>query len=71
MLAASLAYLGKAAEARAVMDTFLAVAEADMAVFPSCLPNGWDDYWRNTLCYRQQEDFDHMMTGLRRAGLPA
>jgi adenylate cyclase len=70
-LAASLAYLGKAAEARVVMDKFLLVAEAEMAVFPSCLPNGWDDYWRNAIWFQQQEDHDHLMTGLRRAGLPA
>ena len=70
LLAASLAYLGKSVEARTVIDNFLLVAEADMAVFPSRRRNGWDDYWRNTVCYRQQEDHDHLMTGLRNAGLP-
>jgi TolB-like protein len=71
LLAASLAYLGKSSEAQAMMENFLLVAEADMAVFPSLRPNGWDDYWRNTTCYREQDDHDHLMIGLRSAGLPA
>jgi hypothetical protein len=54
-----------------MMENFLLVAEADMAVFPSLRPNGWDDYWRNTTCYREQDDHDHLMIGLRSAGLPA
>ena len=71
LLAASLAYLGKSSEAQAVMDSFLLMAEADMPVFPSRRPNGWEDYWRNATCYRQQEDHDHLLIGLRSAGLPA
>ena len=70
-LAASCAYLGKSAEAHASMEQFLRVAEADMPAFPGRRPGAWDEYWRNTARYKHQEDYDHLMEGLRRAGLPA
>jgi tetratricopeptide (TPR) repeat protein len=69
-LAACHAYLGNSAEAHAVMEEFLRVAEADMSVFPGRRLKDWDDYWRNTCWYRRQEDHDHLMDGLRKAGLP-
>ncbi len=69
-LAASCAYLGKSAEAHALMEQFLRVAEEDMPAFPGRRLGGWDDYWRNTARYKHQEDHDHLMEGLRRAGLP-
>jgi len=48
----------------------LRVAEADMSVFPGRRLKDWDDYWRNTCWYKRQEDHDHLMDGLRKAGLP-
>jgi adenylate cyclase len=69
-LAACHAYLGKSAEARAMLEEFLRVAELDMLVFPGRRLKDWDDYWRNTCWYKRQEDHDHLMDGLRKAGLP-
>ncbi|MCB1376926.1 MAG: winged helix-turn-helix domain-containing protein [Alphaproteobacteria bacterium] len=69
-LAASYAYLGRLVEAKAMMEDFLRMAEADMPNSPGSRPNGWDDYWRNTTFYLRQADHDHLMTGLCNAGLP-
>jgi adenylate cyclase len=69
-LAACHAYLGKSAEAKAMLEEFLRVAERDMLVFPGHRLTDWDDYWRNTCWYKRQEDHDHLMDGLRKAGLP-
>jgi adenylate cyclase len=68
-LAASFAYLGRRAEANATMEDFLRIAERDMPAFPGRRLRDWDDYWRNTTLYQHQEDHDHLMEGLRRAGL--
>ena len=69
-LAACHAYLGKSAEAKAILQEFLRVAEGDMLVFPGHRLKDWDDYWRNTCWYKRQEDHDHLMDGLCKAGLP-
>ncbi|MEZ5833529.1 MAG: tetratricopeptide repeat protein, partial [Dongiaceae bacterium] len=68
-LAASFAYLGRRAEANAMMEDFLRMAEHDMPIFPGRRLRDWDDYWRNTTLYQRQEDHAHLMEGLRRAGL--
>ena len=68
-LAASYAYAGKSAEAKATIEEFLCVAESDMPAFPGRRLGDWDDYWRNATWYQREEDHDHLMEGLRRAGL--
>jgi adenylate cyclase len=70
LMAASYAYAGRIAEAHAMMEEFLRVAESDMPVFPGRRLRDWDDYWQNATSYRRQEDQDHLMEGLRKAGLP-
>jgi adenylate cyclase len=68
-LAASYAHAGRLDEARATLDEFLRVAEADMAVFPGRRLKDWEAYWHGAFEYRDQEDFDHLFDALRKAGL--
>src|SRR5262249_48782229 len=69
-LAASYAHAGRLVEARATLDEFLRIAETDMAVFPGRRFKDWEEYWHGAFEYRNQEDFDHLFDGLRKAGLP-
>jgi hypothetical protein len=68
-LAASYAHAGRLEEARATLNEFLRVAEADMAVFPGRRLKNWEEYWHGAFEYRDQEDFDHLFDALRKAGL--
>jgi TolB-like protein/Tfp pilus assembly protein PilF len=70
LLAASYAYAGRSAEAKAMLEEFLRVAEGDMAVFPGRRLKDWEEFWRDASWYQHQEDHDHLMDGLRKAGLP-
>ena len=69
-LAASYAHGGHLAEARAMLEEFLRVAEHDMAVFPGRRLRDWEPYWHGAVEYRDQEDFDHLFAALRKAGFP-
>ena len=68
-LAASYAHGGRLQEARATFDEFLRVAETDMAIFPGRRLKDWEPYWHGALEYENQNDFDHLFDGLRKAGL--
>ncbi|ESY76544.1 hypothetical protein X740_28390 [Mesorhizobium sp. LNHC221B00] len=69
ILAASYAYAGRLAEAKAMLEEFLRVAEDDMAAFPGRRLKDWDEFWRGAAWYQHQEDHDHLMDGLGKAGL--
>jgi adenylate cyclase len=69
-LAASYAYAGQLAEAKACLGEFLRVAKRDMVVYPGDRLRDWEKYWHAAMEYRDQRDFDHLFEGLRKAGLP-
>src|SRR5262245_40334507 len=69
-LAASYAGAGLLAEARAMLEEFLRVAERDMAVFPGGQLENWKPYWHGASGYRDQKDYDHLFAALRKAGFP-
>jgi TolB-like protein/Flp pilus assembly protein TadD len=69
-LAASYAQEGRLTEAKAILDEFLRVAKHDMAVYPGDRLKDWEAYWHAAIEYRDQQDFDHLLDGLRKAGLP-
>ncbi|MER9029619.1 hypothetical protein [Mesorhizobium sp. M0674] len=50
--------------------TLSAFAEDDMAAFPGRRLKDWDEFWRGAAWYQHQKDHDHLMDGLREAGLP-
>ena len=69
ILAASYAYAERWAEANAMLEEFLHIAEQDMVVFPGRRLKDWDEFWRGAAWYQHQNDHDHLMEGLRKAGL--
>jgi tetratricopeptide (TPR) repeat protein len=70
VLAASYAYAGRLSEAKAMLDEFLRVAEHDMAAFPGRRLKDWDRFCRGVAWYKREGDHQHLMDGLRKAGLP-
>jgi adenylate cyclase len=68
-LAASCGQAGRLEEARAYLQSFLCVAEKEMAVLPGRTVGAWRSCWR-PIEYQNDEDFDHLFDGLRKAGLP-
>jgi adenylate cyclase len=68
-LAASCAQAGRLDEARAHLQSFLCVAEKEMAVLPERTVGAWRSCWR-PIEYRYDRDFDRLFDGFRKAGLP-
>ena len=68
-LAASYAQAGYLTEARRTLDEFLRVAKHDIAVFPGDRLRDWKEYWQGTMEFRDHRDLDHLLEGLRKAGL--
>jgi adenylate cyclase len=68
-LAASYAQAGRLDEARAYLQSFLCVAEKEMALLPGPSVGAWRSCWR-PIEYRHDHDFDPLFDGLRKAGLP-
>jgi adenylate cyclase len=68
-LAASYAYVGRPADAAQYLQDFLDHAERDMERFPGPRLKDWEPYWRAAMEYRNQDDFEHLLEGLRKAGL--
>jgi adenylate cyclase len=68
--AASYGHIGRISEAKVKLEQFLGGAERDMAVFPGHRLKDWEVYWRGTMWYKNQSDFDHLFEGLRKAGMP-
>ncbi len=69
-LAASYAHEGRLHEAKTSLDEFLRVAKDDMVIYPGERLKDWEAYWHAAMEYRNQQDFDHLFDGLRKAGLP-
>jgi hypothetical protein len=68
-LAASCAQAGRLDEAAADLQSFLLVAEREMAVLPGRTVGAWRSCWR-PIEYQHAQDFDRLFDGLRKAGLP-
>ena len=67
--AASYARLGQDEQARSAAEEFLEVASAGMAACGVPLPESWLDFLAERTPYQRQEDMDHFLGGLRKAGL--
>jgi tetratricopeptide (TPR) repeat protein len=68
-LAASYAHAGRLDEARAMLEEFMQIAEQEMAVFPGRKLTAWETYWHGAIEYKNEEQFQHLYDGLRKAGL--
>ncbi len=69
-MAASYAQLDRLDEARAAMEKFLRLAETESARRPGRTKVDWETYWAGSCPYKNRADFDHLLDGLRNAGLP-
>ena len=67
--AASYARLGQDEQARSAAEEFVEVAGAGMAECGAPLPESWLDFLAQRAPYKRQEDLDHYLGGLRKAGL--
>lgn len=68
-LAVSYAHDRQKQAAATELQTFLGNARVDMAVFPGVRPDDWREYALATSNYKDPTDIDHLIDGLRKAGL--
>lgn len=68
-LAASFAQVGRVEEARRYLDKFLENARKEFVHYPGDRLGDWEPYWDGTMRYKNREDLDHLLDGLRKAGL--
>jgi Flp pilus assembly protein TadD len=69
LLAACLAQLGRDSEARQALTEFLSMAHEEIAAFPGEDPDLWRRYWARHFPFKNSKDLDHLLDGLRMAGL--
>jgi tetratricopeptide (TPR) repeat protein len=68
-LAASYARAERMHEARATMEEFLRLAEAETEKFPGRTLNAWKGHWAKFCPYKNDTDLERLLEGLRKAGL--
>jgi TolB-like protein/Flp pilus assembly protein TadD len=68
-LAACYAQLGEDKAARAALADFEDQAREEFPTFPGDTPGGWARYWWCMEPYRDDDDLEHLLEGLRKAGL--
>lgn len=68
-LAASYAYLGDEKNAARYLHAFLARASRDLARFPGNDDQAWRSYFESHHIRRDPKDLEHLIEGLRKAGL--
>jgi len=70
-LAASYAQLGEIDSARQTTAELLRYAKRELAVNLGDDKERWLEYWQRVFPFKYEEDFEHLLEGLRKAGLPA
>ncbi len=68
--AASLAQLGQVEAAEELVEAYLRIAAQEMCEFPGDDPDVWQEHWWRAVPYQNSIDFDHLVNGLQKAGLP-
>lgn len=68
-VAACYAQLGEAKPAQQALERFMAQAKLEFQRYPGDSEGGWRDYWWWMEPYQRDEDFEHVLEGLQRAGL--
>ena len=64
------AQLGREPEARQAMADYLARASTEMAAYPGRDSERWRQFWADFLPFKDPKDLEHILDGLRKAGLP-
>ena len=68
--AACYAQLGRAADARQALDTFMSEAPEEIADWPGEDPKAWRRYWTQQYPFQDFRNLEHLLDGFRKAGLP-
>ncbi len=69
-MAASYAQAGRGTEARQTAKDFVADAERKLADAGAPIPQDWLDFIAQRWRFKQREDLEHLLDGLRKTGLP-
>jgi adenylate cyclase len=69
-MAAACAHLGRDSDARDAMNIFLDRSKEELNPFPGNDPKAWRRYLERAIVRRREEDFEHILEGARKAGLP-
>jgi adenylate cyclase len=70
-LAACYAQLGREKEASVAAEEALRSVETELTIQPGKDSELWRAYWARLACFKNPTDFEHLLEGLRKAGLPA
>lgn len=70
-MAASYGQLGRDDEARAAAAEFQDLMGPELANLQGDDNERWRDHWFKLFQFMNPEDFEHLLEGLRKAGLPA
>jgi len=68
--AACYAQLGRDTEARRALNTFMSEATEEIADWPGESPNVWRRFWTHQYPFQDPRNLEHLLDGLRKAGLP-
>jgi adenylate cyclase len=69
-LAASYAHAGMDAKARGAASQLIEIAQSETAKVDASTPDNWMAFLAEKFPYRDQADLDHLLVGLRMAGVP-
>jgi adenylate cyclase len=69
-LAACYAQMGRDPEAHQAMSNFLVEAAKTVTRYPGDDRNAWRAYWARKCPFQRPADFEHLLDGFRKAGLP-
>jgi len=68
--AACCAQLGCDAQARNAMHAYMATAREKIALWPGDETKAWQQHWAQSQPFRNPDDFEHLLDGFRKAGMP-
>ena len=70
LLAACYAQLDRDSEASQAMADFMETASKDIKDYPGNDQQAWREFWAGWFPFKESSDLDHLIDGLRKAGLP-
>ena len=68
--AACYAQLGRDGDAKQAMENFMKEAARNIAEWPGDDPVAWQTFWGHLYPFQDSRNLEHLLDGLRKAGLP-